>query len=189
SKPGTRPRVRTFDLIWLCYSIFFFVVPAQHPGFSAWLTVSLLYLCFLMLYVSLIYARRLRTKRLLLAALAVFGIAYYPFNAGAGVVFVYCAAVAPVVVDSLSLSIVMIVAAAAVCALEGVALHFTIWIWGIFAFFSFPAGLGNLFWALHARSQTRLGLAHEQIEHLAQVAERERIARDLHDVLGHTLSL
>src|SRR5206468_7879957 len=27
------------------------------------------------------------------------------------------------------------------------------------------------------------------IEHLAKVAERERIARDLHDVLGHTLSL
>ncbi len=32
-------------------------------------------------------------------------------------------------------------------------------------------------------------MAHEEIEHLAKVAERERIARDLHDVLGHTLSL
>jgi two-component system sensor histidine kinase DesK len=32
-------------------------------------------------------------------------------------------------------------------------------------------------------------LAHEELEHLAKVAERERIARDLHDVLGHTLSL
>ncbi len=27
------------------------------------------------------------------------------------------------------------------------------------------------------------------MEHLAKVAERERIARDLHDLLGHTLSL
>ena len=35
----------------------------------------------------------------------------------------------------------------------------------------------------------RLSLAQEQIEHLAKVAERERIARDLHDVLGHTLSV
>jgi two-component system sensor histidine kinase DesK len=34
-----------------------------------------------------------------------------------------------------------------------------------------------------------LRLAHEEIEHLAKVAERERIARDLHDVLGHTLTL
>jgi two-component system sensor histidine kinase DesK len=32
-------------------------------------------------------------------------------------------------------------------------------------------------------------MANEEIEHLAKVAERERIARDLHDVLGHTLSV
>jgi two-component system, NarL family, sensor histidine kinase DesK len=32
-------------------------------------------------------------------------------------------------------------------------------------------------------------VAQEEIEHLARIAERERIARDLHDVLGHTLSL
>jgi two-component system sensor histidine kinase DesK len=35
----------------------------------------------------------------------------------------------------------------------------------------------------------RLRKANEEIEHLAKVAERERIARDLHDVLGHTLSV
>ena len=32
-------------------------------------------------------------------------------------------------------------------------------------------------------------MAQDEIEHLARVAERERIARDLHDVLGHTLSV
>jgi two-component system sensor histidine kinase DesK len=32
-------------------------------------------------------------------------------------------------------------------------------------------------------------MAHEEVEALAAVAERERIARDLHDVLGHTLSV
>jgi len=32
-------------------------------------------------------------------------------------------------------------------------------------------------------------MAQDEVEHLAKVAERERIARDLHDVLGHTLSL
>ena len=35
----------------------------------------------------------------------------------------------------------------------------------------------------------KLRKANEEIEHLATVAERERIARDLHDVLGHTLSV
>ena len=32
-------------------------------------------------------------------------------------------------------------------------------------------------------------MAHEEIERLAKTAERERIARDMHDVLGHSLSL
>jgi two-component system sensor histidine kinase DesK len=32
-------------------------------------------------------------------------------------------------------------------------------------------------------------MAQSEIEHLATIAERERIARDLHDLLGHTLSV
>ncbi|MBD5604404.1 MAG: hypothetical protein IAI48_04865 [Candidatus Eremiobacteraeota bacterium] len=39
--------------------------------------------------------------------------------------------------------------------------------------------------ALNASLRT----AREDVERLAKVAERERIARDLHDVLGHTLSV
>ena len=40
-----------------------------------------------------------------------------------------------------------------------------------------------------ACSAARLHLAHEEVERLAVIAERERIARDLHDLLGHTLSM
>ena len=43
--------------------------------------------------------------------------------------------------------------------------------------------------AQRRRLSDRLVAAHAQAEHLAKVAERERIARDLHDLLGHTLSL
>ncbi|HSY67797.1 MAG TPA: sensor histidine kinase, partial [Edaphobacter sp.] len=39
------------------------------------------------------------------------------------------------------------------------------------------------------RADFKLRMANEEIEQLAAVAERERIARDLHDVLGHTLSV
>jgi two-component system sensor histidine kinase DesK len=39
------------------------------------------------------------------------------------------------------------------------------------------------------RASARLQAANDEIERLAAIAERERIARDLHDVLGHTLSL
>jgi two-component system, NarL family, sensor histidine kinase DesK len=50
-------------------------------------------------------------------------------------------------------------------------------------------GLSNTHFAVRNRADHKLRLAHEEIEHLAKVAERERIARDLHDVLGHTLTL
>ena len=40
-----------------------------------------------------------------------------------------------------------------------------------------------------SRDNRKLLMAQEEVEHLAKVAERERIARDLHDVLGHTLSV
>ena len=50
-------------------------------------------------------------------------------------------------------------------------------------------GAGNIFFAERNRMNRKLRKANEEIEHLAKLAERERIARDLHDVLGHTLSV
>jgi two-component system sensor histidine kinase DesK len=50
-------------------------------------------------------------------------------------------------------------------------------------------GLGNIYFGENARTQARLKKADEEIKQLAKIAERERIARDLHDVLGHTLSV
>src|SRR6202041_3015439 len=57
------------------------------------------------------------------------------------------------------------------------------------AVFPLVVGGGNTFFADRNRMNRRLRKANEEIEHLATVAERERIARDLHDVLGHTLSV
>jgi two-component system sensor histidine kinase DesK len=57
------------------------------------------------------------------------------------------------------------------------------------ALFLLVVGFANLFVAEQKRSQCRLEKAREENAALAQVAERERIARDLHDVLGHTLSV
>ena len=45
-------------------------------------------------------------------------------------------------------------------------------------------GAGIHFFAERNRMNRKLRKANEEIEHLAKVAERERIARDLHDVLG-----
>ena len=47
----------------------------------------------------------------------------------------------------------------------------------------------QLAYSRHVLASEQLVQANQEIEHLTQVAERERIARDLHDLLGHTLTV
>jgi two-component system sensor histidine kinase DesK len=50
-------------------------------------------------------------------------------------------------------------------------------------------GLGNVITSEERRRHAFVRRAEEEVEEMAKLAERERIARDLHDVLGHTLSV
>ncbi|QWT18327.1 sensor histidine kinase [Bacillus sp. NP157] len=51
------------------------------------------------------------------------------------------------------------------------------------------AGFSNYLYARGARRDAQLRLSQGEVSRLARLAERERIGRDLHDLLGHTLSL
>jgi two-component system, NarL family, sensor histidine kinase DesK len=183
------------NYIWLIYSAFFIIEPLQSNTWRGWLTFALAYTCFLAIYLLLISVRcgpgRFgRKPAALLLALALLGGAYYPENSGAGGgMLIYVAAMVPFMTESPAVATAVIAAAALVIAAEGALLRLTPWLWGIWAFLATGVGVGNLFTALRIRANTRLGLAQDEIEHLAKVAERERIARDLHDVLGHTLSV
>lgn len=55
--------------------------------------------------------------------------------------------------------------------------------------FSFIIGLMTVHQAEVDRKNKALKLSEQQIEALAKTAERERIGRDLHDILGHSLSV
>jgi two-component system sensor histidine kinase DesK len=61
------------------------------------------------------------------------------------------------------------------------------------ALFVFAGGLaggfGNYLYMATARKDAELRLSQQDVRRLATLAERERIGRDLHDLLGHTLSL
>jgi two-component system sensor histidine kinase DesK len=50
-------------------------------------------------------------------------------------------------------------------------------------------GFGNVLYLRNVRKDAELRLSQVEVRRLATLAERERIGRDLHDLLGHTLSL
>ena len=74
-------------------------------------------------------------------------------------------------------------------ALETWLFHMPSWAGGMGMFFCIVIGFSNLAYSRQQQASYMLQRANEEIEHLAQVAERERIARDLHDLLGHTLTV
>lgn len=52
-----------------------------------------------------------------------------------------------------------------------------------------PVGLSCIMDARLRTSRALLLRKQEEVEHMARIAERERISRDLHDLLGHSLSM
>ena len=188
---GGRTGIRVYDFVWLVYSGFFFIQPIQEHRLSVWLWFALFYACFLAIYVGMVFAKTSRVHKSLLAAMAVLGFIYCPFNASACGIFIYVAAFVPFVTESIAVSISTIVlVCVGMCAEAHWTIpHISLWGLGLCAFLAVAVGAGNLAAAQRMRANKRLELAHEEIVHLSRVAERERIARDLHDVLGHTLSV
>lgn len=187
---GDRKRkYRFFDFIWLIYSFFFLIDPVQEHSLRRWILFGAVYAIFLSLYAGVVFARKQRTRLLILLALGVLGAAYYPFNAGAAGMFIYITAFIPFVTENIWITAFAIAASAILTAGEGWLVHSSPWNWGILSFFCVAVGAANSVAGQKMRAGRRLGLAYDEIAHLAKVAERERIARDLHDVLGHTLSV
>ena len=124
----------------------------------------------------------------IVVAITLVGMVSMPFNSMASVFFVYAAGFLGRAVQPKQ----------GMLWIGGllVALAITVWLsgsppqgWIPGAVFTILIGAVNIHFADRERADARLQLAHEEVERLARTAERERIARDLHDVLGHTLSL
>ena len=175
--------------VWLAYSVFFFIQPILERSGKYWLQQVPVYLVFLGLYVAYVEFER-RTARLgLLAGMFMLGVLSTPFNPGGSCFFIYVAAMLPFCVESAAVLVGVMLLEVVVLVIENHLFQGNPFNFAITGFFALVVGASNLFVAQGKRADAKLRAAQRENVTLAAVAERERIARDLHDVLGHTLSV
>ncbi|MFI9380337.1 sensor histidine kinase [Kutzneria sp. NPDC052558] len=180
---------RWVHLVWLVLIVF---QPMFAPKGTTWdwILVGVVVVITMSLY-AVMLARPERTRWWFTVPIAVLAILATPFNAGAGTLFVYAAASAGLSEsrrDALRWLAGLTILVSLLSLVSTVEWPWRLW--GIIPplMFIWVIGLIQVEHSERVREQAELRLHNARIEHLATVVERERIARDLHDLLGHSLT-
>ncbi len=175
------------------YSLGVFYVPfIERAVWQVWaLTAGSVFL-FAGLYVGFLRFRETKKKWALasIGLMAILGLGLLPVNIAAVTYVVYASAMVPLIlIPRQTLPLFGALAVVTVASLALLAIQNWLVIGGWITFLIFATGSSTLYLGERERQYALLRHAQEEIEGLATIAERERIARDLHDLLGHTLSV
>lgn len=166
--------------------------PIFDPGsdWRAWALAGAVVVAFVPMY-AVAVLRPARTRWWATVPATVLGCLVTPFNAGAAVLFVYAGTFAGLS-ESRRVAMRWFLGLTALLAFFAVVSFVPIpWrLYGILPslLFLWLVGTLQLDWVERDRAESELRLRNARVEHLATLAERERIARDLHDLLGHSLT-
>jgi two-component system sensor histidine kinase DesK len=177
-----------WSLIWLAYLGIYFIPWFAHAPSTREIVASLTGVSlFLLVYFDAYLGRR---RSIVPHAVVMAGIGYAlsPFGGVWSVLDVFAASL---LAGSLPRRQAIFAMGVLCASLLVFALVFRVpWYnWAPAIFFGAMASLGNLLSADLQRRNQQLLETQDEVRALSAVAERERIARDLHDLLGHTLTL
>ena len=173
---------------YLIYLLFFVAGPLIYP-MQAWqrgATVAAT-LVFLPLYFWGYWLRGYKALWVI-GVFVLIGSLFARFNPGASVFFVYGVSFLGKAFDTAT-AYRLLSAILALIALESWAFGFSPYFWMPALVFTALIGSVIVQQMRGKRLNQALLMAQDEVAHMAQIAERERIARDLHDILGHTLSV
>lgn len=185
-RKGKSPWIDGVHLLW---SVWIFVTPIFDHYTWTWALLTLAsYPVFLFLYVKCIVSSRRATKFYALGmnALSMALMAWYPSGL---TYFVFGCVMLRGCVLSFRKYLLVITALNTACLAEAWFLHYPWQAVISIPLVSFIIGLVTAAERLSDDKDAELKLSHDEVRRLAATAERERIGRDLHDLLGHTLSL
>jgi len=183
------PEIGWVPYVWLVYLAYFALFPlvGDVPRWVVWLTVVET-LIFLPLYFLGYWVKG--TRRLMVAgAMFVLATASAKWNPGASVFVVFAASFIGHSCGTVRNALRWLVVLGVLTGLESWLLGFPKSFWISSLIFGVLVGAVTTNHEQRNRINRRLKMAQEDVTRMAKIAERERIARDLHDLLGHTLSL
>lgn len=174
--------------LWLVYLFFFFIrYFFARPSVTEAVAVGMTLLVFLGLYFNGFWHRGW-TLAIHMTGLSLLGTAWAPVNPGASVFFIYATGFAGQL-GPIRRAVVGVIAVIAWAMGVAWAWQPAVWFWLAPLLFGTLVGVISIYDAAQARRDAELRLSQQEVRRLARVAERERISRDLHDLLGHTLSV